>query len=80
MLSFYDFVPEIIVCDKHPKYESTKFAFWLLDKNPNLELVQIQHHYAHVLAVLAENSLKDDVLAFVFDGTGYGDDKKYLGW
>ncbi|WP_228199793.1 carbamoyltransferase HypF [Aliarcobacter cryaerophilus] len=79
LLSFYDFVPEIIVCDKHPKYESTKFAFWLLDKNPNLELVQIQHHYAHVLAVLAENSLKDDVLAFVFDGTGYGDDKNIWG-
>ncbi len=79
-LNFYDFVPEIIVCDKHPKYESTKFAFELKDKNPNLELVQVQHHYAHVLAVLAEKSINEDVLAFVFDGTGYGDDKKYLGW
>lgn len=82
-LNFYDFVPEIIVCDKHPKYESTKFAFELKDKNPKLELVQVQHHYAHVLAVLAENYIKEDVLAFVFDGTGYGDDKifgvvKYL--
>ncbi|MCT7523705.1 carbamoyltransferase HypF [Aliarcobacter cryaerophilus] len=78
-LNFYDFVPEIIVCDKHPKYESTKFAFELKDKNPNLELVQVQHHYAHVLAVLAEKSINEDVLAFVFDGTGYGDDKNIWG-
>ena len=78
-LNFYDFVPEIIVCDKHPKYESTKFAFELKDKNPKLELVQVQHHYAHVLAVLAENYIKEDVLAFVFDGTGYGDDKNIWG-
>ena len=78
-LNFYDFVPEIIVCDKHPKYESTKFAFELKDKNPKLELVQVQHHYAHVLAVLAEKSIKEDVLAFVFDGTGYGDDKNIWG-
>ncbi|WP_228256526.1 carbamoyltransferase HypF [Aliarcobacter trophiarum] len=78
-LCFYDFTPEIIVCDKHPKYESTKFAFELKHKNPNLKLVQVQHHYAHVLAVLAENSIKEDVLAFVFDGTGYGDDKNIWG-
>ncbi|WP_228263468.1 carbamoyltransferase HypF [Aliarcobacter cibarius] len=78
-LSFYDFIPEIIVCDKHPKYESTKFAFELKDRNPNLKLVQIQHHYAHVLAVLAEKSINEDVLAFVFDGTGYGDDKNIWG-
>jgi len=78
-LNFYDFVPEIIVCDKHPKYESTKFAFELKDKNPKLELVQVQHHYAHVLAVLAENYIKEDVLSFVFDGTGYGDDKNIWG-
>ncbi|MGJ0355237.1 carbamoyltransferase HypF [Aliarcobacter cryaerophilus] len=78
-LNFYDFVPEIIVCDKHPKYESTKFACELKDKNPNLELVQVQHHYAHVLAVLAEKSINEDVLAFVFDGTGYGDDKNIWG-
>lgn len=78
-LNFYDFVPEIIVCDKHPKYESTKFAFELKDKNPKLELVQVQHHYAHILSVLAENYIKEDVLAFVFDGTGYGDDKNIWG-
>ena len=23
---FYDFEPEVVICDKHPNYESTKFA------------------------------------------------------
>ena len=76
---FYDFEPEVIVCDKHPNYESTKFALKLKQTNPNIELVQIQHHYAHVLSVMAEYKLKKDVLAFIFDGTGYGDDGNIWG-
>ena len=76
---FYDFEPEVIVCDKHPNYESTKFALKLKQTNPNIELVQIQHHYAHVLSVMAEYKLDKDVLAFIFDGTGYGDDGNIWG-
>lgn len=76
---FYDFEPEVLVCDKHPNYESTKFALKLNQTNPNLELIQIQHHYAHVLSVMAEYKLNKDVLAFIFDGTGYGDDGNIWG-
>ena len=78
-LNFYDFVPEIIVCDKHPNYETTKIALEFVKENKNLNLIQVQHHYAHILAVLAEKSLKKDVLAFCFDGTGYGDDGNIWG-
>ena len=76
---FYDFEPEIIVCDKHPNYESTKFALKLKEQNPNLELIQIQHHYAHILSCMAEYNLKKDVLGIAFDGTGYGDDGNIWG-
>jgi hydrogenase maturation protein HypF len=76
---FYDFEPQVIVCDKHPNYESTKFALQLKQENPKIELVQIQHHYAHVLSVMAEHKLNKDVLAFIFDGTGYGDDGNIWG-
>ena len=76
---FYDFEPELIVCDKHPNYESTKFALQLKEENPKIELVQIQHHYAHVLSVMAEYKLNKEVLAFIFDGTGYGDDGNIWG-
>lgn len=71
---FYDFVPDLIVCDKHPSYESTKWA-----KSQNIELVQIQHHYAHMLSTIAEFNLEKKVLAFCFDGTGFGDDGNIWG-
>lgn len=69
---FYDFEPEIIVCDKHPGYETTKWAQKAAEKN--IGLIMVQHHYAHALACMAEHNLNEKVLAFCFDGTGYGDD------
>lgn len=72
--NFYDFKPDVIVCDKHPAYESTKWA-----RRQDIEIVQVQHHYAHVLATMCEYKLSLDVLAFSFDGTGYGDDGNLWG-
>lgn len=71
---FYDFETDLIVCDKHPNYESVKWA-----KMQGVELVQIQHHYAHILSSMAEYNLKKKVLGFAFDGTGYGDDGNIWG-
>lgn len=71
---FYDFKADIIVCDKHPSYESTKWA-----KQQNIKLVQVQHHYAHMLSTMAEFNLDKKVLAFCFDGTGLGDDGNIWG-
>jgi hydrogenase maturation protein HypF len=75
----YDFTPEVIVCDKHPEYETTKWAHQLAEKDASLSLVEVQHHYAHLLAVKAEHRLSKKVLGFAFDGTGYGDDKTIWG-
>ena len=66
---FYDFEPDVIVHDKHPAYETTKWA-----KQQNKELVEVQHHLAHMYACKAEFGLNGDYLGFSFDGTGYGDD------
>lgn len=71
---FYDFEPDVIVCDKHPGYETTKWAHQLKIKNETLKIVEVQHHYAHILAALAESGIDGKVLGFAFDGTGYGDD------
>lgn len=71
---FYDFEADLIVCDKHPNYESVKWA-----KTQNIKVVQIQHHYAHILSCMAEYKLKNTVLGFAFDGTGYGDDGNIWG-
>ena len=71
---FYDFVPDIIVCDKHPEYETTKWA-----KKQGVELVKVQHHLAHIYSVKAEFGLREDYLGFSFDGTGFGDDETLWG-
>ncbi len=75
----YNFEPEVIVCDKHPRYETTHFAKEYALKHPNVSMIELQHHYAHALAAMAEYALDEDVLAFCFDGTGYGDDGNLWG-
>ncbi len=71
---FYDFKPDIIVCDKHPNYETTKWAKELTIKNEELKIIEVQHHLAHIYSVKAEFGLTKNYLGFSFDGTGYGDD------
>lgn len=65
----YDFHPTAIACDAHPDYVSTQFA-----QASALPTVRVQHHYAHVLACMAENELEAPVLGIAWDGTGYGPD------
>ncbi len=72
--NFYGFEPELIVHDKHPNYETTKWA-----KKQDKELIEVQHHLAHIYACKAEFGLVDDYLGFSFDGTGYGDDSTLWG-
>lgn len=75
----YDFEPDVVVCDKHPNYESTKYAKELKAQNQEIELVQIQHHYAHILATMGVNGITSKVLGVSFDGTGYGDEGNLWG-
>jgi hydrogenase maturation protein HypF len=69
----YDFTPNIIAHDLHPNYESTKVAKELSQKE-QIATQGIQHHYAHILGVMAEKGLQGKVLGVAFDGTGYGED------
>ncbi len=71
---FYDFEPDTIVHDKHPDYETTKWA-----KKSGKELVEVQHHLAHIYACKAEFGLRGDYLGFSFDGTGYADGGMFWG-
>jgi hydrogenase maturation protein HypF len=71
---FYDFKADILVCDKHPHYASTLWA-----KRQNLPIIKVQHHYAHILSVMSQHDIKDEVLGISWDGTGFGDDKTIWG-
>lgn len=69
--NIYDFQPNIIVCDAHPDYYSTQFAENLSQQN-QYPIVRVQHHIAHVFAVMAEHNLQPPLLGIAWDGTGYG--------
>ncbi|HZA10460.1 carbamoyltransferase HypF [Mycobacterium sp.] len=65
--------PEVIVADAHPRYRSTEWAHRNAGGRP---VHSVQHHHAHIAAVMAEHGLDGSarVLGFAFDGTGYGPD------
>ena len=73
MSELLEITPEIVICDKHPRYQSVKIAEEIA-KKLEIPLIKIQHHYAHILSNLAENNFNDEVIGVAFDGTGYGDD------
>lgn len=66
--------PQAVACDLHPDYLSTQTAHRM-----GLPVVQIQHHYAHILACMAENEVSPPVLGVSWDGTGYGTDSTVWG-
>lgn len=55
---------DTVVKDLHPLYLSGKYK----------EGIALQHHYAHMVSVMAEHKLNSSALGFIFDGTGYGED------
>jgi len=61
--------PQIAVHDLHPGYLSTRVA-----EESGLPLMGVQHHHAHVAAVLAEHGEAGPAIGVAYDGTGYGDD------
>jgi hydrogenase maturation protein HypF len=69
ILSLYEVQPQTLVHDLHPGYHSTR---WALEQNIERK-IGVQHHHAHLLAVMAEHHL-EEVIGLSFDGTGYGTD------
>ena len=61
--------PRVVVHDRHPDYWTTRFAAGL-----GVPSVAVQHHVAHVAAVMAEHDLAPPLLGVAWDGTGDGGD------
>ena len=75
----FDLVPAALACDLHPSYLSSQWAREQA-RERNLPLIEVQHHHAHIVSVMAEaiaaGQLAPDarVLGIAFDGTGAGTD------
>ncbi len=67
MLKLTNSQPELVVCDTHPLYKSAEIA-----RSFGVPVLSVQHHHAHVAAVMAEFGLQGEVIGIAFDGTGYG--------
>ena len=75
MKDVYRVKPEALAYDLHPGYLSTQWAL----KQEGIKKFGIQHHYAHIASVMAEKGIKEKVIGFSFDGTGYGLDGNLWG-
>ncbi len=65
-----DIDPQIVACDLHPDYMSTRYAREL----EGITRIEVQHHHAHIAACMAENKADGPVIGLSFDGAGLGTD------
>ncbi len=72
--SLFAVTPEVVARDAHPGYASTRIA-----GDTGLRQIVVQHHHAHVAAVMAEHGRIEPVIGVAFDGTGLGDDGRIWG-
>jgi hydrogenase maturation protein HypF len=68
---------DIIVCDLHPQFNTTKLAEELSNRF-NARIVRVQHHFSHLAACMGEYNL-ERAIGIVCDGYGFGLDKKAWG-
>ena len=69
----FDIHPEMLVCDLHPDYLSTRYAQERAERE-RIPLRQVQHHHAHMASCMADNRLAGPCVGLIWDGTGLGTD------
>ncbi len=75
-----EFTPRVVARDLHPAAAGFRLAPGLARSfSPPASVCGVQHHHAHLAAVLAEHGRDREAIGIIWDGTGYGPDRAAWG-
>jgi len=72
--NWFKIEPELYACDLQPDFLTTRYA-----EEQGKQLIKVQHHHAHIAAVMAEHNISEPVIGVAYDGTGLGNDNAIWG-
>ena len=75
----YQFKPEVIAVDAHGGYFTRQLGKKLATEH-GIPLIEVLHHHAHIISVLAEHHrLNETVIGLTLDGIGMGENNQLWG-
>ena len=74
----YQFKPDIIAVDAHPGYFSSSIGKKLAEQQ-QIPPIEVLHHHAHIVSVMAEHHCNEPVIGLALDGIGMGENGQLWG-
>ncbi len=69
---------DAVAIDLHPQYSTRKVGEKFAEKY-GVDVLEVQHHWAHVSSLMVDNERDDPIVSLSVDGVGYGTDGKIWG-